>query len=121
MINDSLKPLSRDSHLSYCAAAVKTPEGGWSLLSSDGRIILFDTLEVAKNVLPYLSEGRDTRFLGDDRLLFVPPLFDRINELMIISPYDPYDVPNNEAGVRSETRFSDWRNHIMWSYVILNK
>jgi hypothetical protein len=100
---------------SFCAAAIKIgEEDSYSILSSDDKIILFDSLEIARNTIPYLAEGR--RYFWNeekDILKFSPYLIGYINEINIILGYDPFLAPYG----KSETRLMPWKNHIMWNYV----
>ncbi len=88
----------------YAAVAVVHPlTGNWELMSSNGKVIVFDTTEMAWNWLPLLGGGRphsaDARSLSVcfSELSRVAP-----NRARVVQNYVPDEV-------------TPWRNHIIWS------
>jgi hypothetical protein len=104
----------------YCAVAVY-PTGSRSaqILSVGGRVVLFDTLEIARNFLPQLGTGRHTLWSGDGETAFWPELDAQgISRADVVTGYDPYQLPGGmPRGIASETRGREWRCHVMWSHV----
>jgi hypothetical protein len=97
-------------------AAAKTEEGTYSLLSSNGKVIVFDTPDVARDVLGYLSEGRMCFWDSNrEKLRFSPHIIGGVNEVALITNYDPYDAPEG----KSESRIHEWRHHVIWSRVFI--
>ena len=88
----------------YAAIEVVHPiTGKWELMSSNGRVIVFDTAELAWNWLPLLGGGRT--FSSDARNLSV--CFHTIssaapNRARVVTPYLP------------EESFP-WKRHMIWS------
>lgn len=87
------------------------------LLAVKGRVVLFDTVAIAQQFLPYLGMGRRTCFSPDGESVHWLPLdMTGINRADIITGYDPYDVPvGMPEGIRSESRRHEWRHHVMFS------
>ena len=88
----------------YAAVAVFSPvTRKWELMSDGGRIIVFDTTEVAWNWLPLLGGGRpysaDARSLS---LCFMELSTTAPNRARVVTPYVP-----------GETQ--PWERHIIWS------
>jgi len=88
----------------FAAVAVVNPwTGKWELMSSSGRVIVFDTAEVAWNWLPQLGGGRpyssDVRSLS---LWFMEVSTTVPNRARVVSPYRPDEKP-------------PWRRHVIWS------
>lgn len=88
----------------YAAVAVVSPvTGAWELMSSGGRVIVFDTAQVAWEWLPLLGQGRpytaDARNL---RLTFQEVSATLPNRAQVISPYRPDEAP-------------PWKRHLIWS------
>ena len=89
----------------YAAVAVLSPiTGRWELMSSGGRVIVFDTARLAWEWLPLLGQGRryaaDTRAL---RLSFQQDVSGRLpGQARVICPYRP-----DEYGA--------WKRHVIWS------
>ena len=82
---------------------VNPASGNWELMSSDGKVIVFDTAILAWEWLPLLGQGRP--FLSDDKSLSVTFLeLSRIlpNRARVVSPYFP------------EER-QPWKKHTIWS------
>lgn len=95
------------------------PLGGGKpqLMTSHGKIVLFDTREIAQGVIPLLGAGRRYTWSADgDTITFLEVDPAGVNRAVILTEYDPYDLPPGMP-VPSETRLMDWRNHVMWSYV----
>ena len=88
----------------YAAVAVLSPiTGRWELMSSGGRVIVFDTARVAWEWLPLLGQGR--RYAADSRAMRLS--FQEVsarlpNQARVVCPYRP-----DENGA--------WKRHVMWS------
>ena len=88
----------------YAAVAVVHPVSGqWELMSSDGRVIVFDTAQVAWEWLPLLGQGR--QYSADEQRLMLS--FWEVSEVLpnrvrVVSPYCP------EEG-------QPWQRHVIWS------
>lgn len=93
-----------------------------SLLAVGGKIVLFDTKEIARNFLPYLGQGRFESWTPDgETLTFTPMVENGINKCTLVTDYDPYNLPAQmPGGIRSETRLKEWRSHIMFSHAFLD-
>ena len=101
----------------YWADRPETPE----FLAVDGRMVVFDTAEIARQTLPRLGAGRAESWdAARETVSFAPPLVTGFNRLAIFTGYDPYDVPNGfrSKGIRSEARGLDWRWHVYWRHVL---
>jgi hypothetical protein len=90
--------------MDYAAVAVFSPVSRrWELMSHNGRIIVFDTAEVAWNWLQLLGSGRpysaNARSLS---LCFLELSATAPNRARIISPYAPGES-------------QPWRHHMIWS------
>ena len=88
----------------YAAVAVLSPvTGRWELMSSGGRVIVFDTARLAWEWLPLLGQGQ--RYSADSRALRLTfwEVSARLpNQARVICPYRPDEV-------------SPWKRHTMWS------
>jgi hypothetical protein len=88
----------------YAAIRVVNPRTGrWELMSSGGRIIVFDTAELAWNWLPLLGSGRP--YISDARslsLCFLEVSASAPNRAAVVSPYAPGEA-------------APWRRHVIWS------
>ena len=88
----------------YAAVMVFSPRSeSWELMSCGGRVIVFDTAEVAWNWLPLLGSGRPYR--ADSRSLslwFLEVSSTAPNRARVVTPYEP--------GERQP-----WRRHVIWS------
>ncbi len=88
----------------YAAISVYSPRTHrWELMSSGGRIIVFDTAEMAWNWLPLLGGGRP--YVSDARslsLCFVEISSAAPNRARVVSPYR---LDENQP----------WRRHVIWS------
>lgn len=88
----------------YAAVRVFSPiSHRWELMSDGGRVIVFDTAEVAWNWLPLLGGGRSYR--ADVRRLCL--WFHEIstvhpNRAAVVTPYVPGEA-------------QPWRRHRLWS------
>jgi len=88
----------------YAAVMVVSPVSGcWELMSSGGRIVIFDTAQVAWEWLPLLGQGR--LYTADEQAGSI-----RFHELSGVLP--------NRARVVSPYRPDEpfpWRSHVIWS------
>ncbi|HZO90530.1 MAG TPA: hypothetical protein VFB38_19540 [Chthonomonadaceae bacterium] len=88
----------------YAAVAVVNPvTGRWELMSSGGRVIVFDTAQMAWEWLPLLGQGRlyraDRRTLS---LWFLEVSSALPNRARVVCPYRPEEA-------------QPWRRHLIWS------
>ncbi len=90
--------------MDYAAVEVLSPRSGrWELMSAEGRVIVFDTAEIAWNWLPLLGGGRlhssDSRSRS---IVFweISPVVP--NRARVVSPYD--------LGEKTP-----WERHVIWS------
>ncbi len=91
------------------------------LMSANGRVLIYDTPEIAKQVLPMLGNGRRALLSADgERVSFIPIDPKSVNRAVVLTGYDPYNLPAG-MGFRSEARLQEWRRHIMWSYVFFDR
>lgn len=103
----------------YCAvgiyvAGAKEPR----LMMASGKVILFDTLAIAQQVLPLIGGGRFSHW-SDDResIGWTPIEAEGVNRCDILTGYDPYRLPAGLPGhLRSETAGKEWHSHVMWSH-----
>ncbi|HXG23700.1 MAG TPA: hypothetical protein VNJ09_04025 [Chthonomonadales bacterium] len=88
----------------YAAIAVFSPRTQrWELMSDGGRVIVFDTAEVAWNWLPLLGSGRP--YVSDVRrmsLCFLEISSVAPNRARVVTPYRPDEN-------------HPWRRHVIWS------
>lgn len=88
----------------YAAIAVFSPRTQrWELMSDRGRVIVFDTAEVAWNWLPLLGGGRP--YVSDVRTLslcFLEISSVAPNRARVVTPYRPDEN-------------HPWRRHVIWS------
>ena len=101
----------------YAAVGIYLPGSDRpTLMSANGRVIVFDTPEVARHFLPLLGGGRpgcwDTE---EETICFAPIDRDGVNRACILTGYDPYNLPPG-LPVRSETRQKEWRRHVHWAH-----
>jgi hypothetical protein len=87
-----------------------------ALMSSNGRVVVFDHAAQARQYLPLLGAGRPTRWSSRDEVYWLPLDPEGINRACVITEYDPYNLPPG-LPVRSETRGREWRHHIHMLYV----
>ena len=88
----------------YAAVMVFSPiTRRWELMSSRGRVIVFDTAEMAWNWLPLLGGGRTySRHLPTLSISFLEISPTAPNRARVVCPYRPDEpVP--------------WKRHIIWS------
>lgn len=84
-------------------AVVNVTTGKWERMSSNGRVIVFDTAEIAWNWLPLLGGGREYRLdRKSGEICFLQIRMDQPNRAKLISPYDPGES-------------YPWREHIIWT------
>ncbi len=88
----------------YAAVMVWSLRSGrWELMSDGGRVIVFDTAEVAWNWLPLLGSGRPYR--ADSRSLslwFLEVSSTAPNRARVVTPYRPDE---NQP----------WTRHVIWT------
>jgi len=105
-------------HPDYAAVGIyRSGQARPSLLSANGKVIVFDTPQMARHVLPLLGGGRIAAWDADKETVCFTPIDPQgVNRACILTGYDPYHLP---AGLplRSETRLRAWRNHVMWQHV----
>lgn len=97
-----------------------------SVLSVKGKVVVFDTPEIARNFIPRLGNGRITRWKDADTCYWLEIDPNGIGTAVVLTDYDVYDVPARmeipiagNKGIRlihSESRLREWRHHIMWNY-----
>lgn len=86
-----------------------------TLMTANGKVILFDTPGVAKDFLPIVGGGRLPSLSADgEEVCFLPIDPDGVNRACVLTGYDPYNLPPG-LPIRSETRGLDWRSHIHWA------
>lgn len=88
----------------YAAVMVFSPITRlWELMSSGGRVIVFDTAELAWNWLPLLGSGRPYSLHRPTlSICFLEISRTAPNRARVVSPYNP-----NEA--------APWKRHVIWS------
>ncbi len=88
----------------YAAVEVVSPISGmWELMSAGGRVIVFDTAQVAFEWLPLLGSGRPCSL--DARSLSV--CFQVISN---VHPNRARVAPNYDPGEKAP-----WKRHIIWT------
>ena len=89
------------------------PNGGNDvrLLSSKGKVIVFDSPVHARDIMTKLSDGRLATWKRGDVVTFSPALPNSINKACIVTDYDPYMLPAC-APVSSETPLKPWKHHV---------
>jgi hypothetical protein len=112
----------------YCIVLVHyadRPGGSGQPLCVEGKVVIFDTLEQARDVVPRLGGARMEAWDRDREVIYFTPLVRTgFNKLTIATGYDPYDVPNGwrAMGVYSEAAGRDWRHHChIWGEVDAGK
>lgn len=88
----------------YAAVAVVSPiTGQWELMSNGGKVIVFDTAQLAWEWLPLLGKGRlyaaDSKAL---RIAFMELSSELPNRARVVHPYRPDEM-------------QPWRRHVIWS------
>ena len=92
-----------------------TGENRPSLMSAKGRVIVFDTPQMAIEFMPLLGGGRITRWSEDGETAFWSPLDLRgVNRAAVLTGYDPYHLPPG-APTPSESLIRGWRHHVHWA------
>jgi hypothetical protein len=103
----------------YCVLAVEYADkpGVPEILAAEGKVVLIDTLTMAKDVCERFGAGRQVFPSLDGETYHFSPLSIRgYNKICIWTGYDPYDVPSGimRLGIRSEAEGRDWRWHCHW-------
>jgi hypothetical protein len=106
----------------YCVVGVFYPHAPDSvqLVAIDGKVLVWSTVEEARNVAPRLGAGRLEHWSADRETICWTPLYRQgFNRASILTGYDPYDVPNGfrRMGIWSEAEGREWRSHILWTNV----
>jgi len=120
-----MQTFQQRGEVKYCAVGIHyndRPDTA-QLLAHEGRILLFSTLAEAQSALPrFGGADRHTHWSADEEEAYWTPLDMRpgsFNKAVILTGYDPYNVPaNGIPGIRSETRGRDWRHHMLFNNVI---
>ena len=90
--------------MDYAAVMVRSPlSGRWELMSSGGKVVVFDTAAIAWEWLPLLGQGR--RCLGNaaTRTVWFNELSSTLPNLAkIVCPYSPQEK-------------APWKRHVIWS------
>jgi hypothetical protein len=105
----------------YCCVGVHWADAPDSpeILMVEGKVVVFDTLPLAREVIPRLFSGRQHAWDATQEVLFALELSRTgFNRLSIFTGYDPYDVPGGmrSKGVWSEAEGRDWRYHVYWNH-----
>src|SRR5438128_5587066 len=87
-----------------------------TLLSSNDRIIVFDTPQMARDFTHRLGGGRRTMWASEDDAFWPVLTPTGVNRAVILWNYDPYDAPHG----RSESRLHEWKHHIIWVHALAN-
>jgi len=108
----------------YCIVGLFYADSGDQpdFLSFEGRLVTFDTLQIAQDFLPLLGGGRlYSQDVARETFTFSPISRKSFNRAVIYTGYDPYDVPNGfrTKGVYSEGHGQDWKHHVYWGHVRL--
>lgn len=106
----------------YCIVGLFYADSGDQpdFLSFDGKLVTFDTLEIAQDFLPLLGGGRlYMQDVASETFSFSPISRRSFNRAVIYTGYDPYDAPNGfrAKGVYSEAHGRDWQHHVYWGQV----
>lgn len=90
-----------------------------------GKVVLFDTITMAREWIPQLSLGRPCvwsrnketiTFRLPPDVMQVGPANYGYDKACIITDYDPYNLPSGmPADLKSEVLGMAWKCHIMWS------
>jgi hypothetical protein len=88
----------------YAAIALVSPVSGkWELMSVKGRVVVFDTAQMAWEWLPMLGQGRICR--ADERALsvtFLEVSATLPNRARVVCPYAPGEA-------------MPWKHHVIWT------
>lgn len=87
-----------------------------SLMSVQGKIVVFDHVAQARDYVPLLGGGRVTRWEGGETAYWLPMELTGVNRACILTEYDPYCLPPG-LPVSSETHGREWRGHVHAAYV----
>ena len=101
------------------------------IMSAKGKVILFDTREVAINFAPKLADGRIDFWEADGETVSFAPLDPKgVNRACVLTGYDPFDAPiglNIQSAdgkrvykIHSEARGREWKHHVMFSHVFFD-
>src|ERR1041384_6037682 len=83
-----------------------------TLLNVDGRVVIFDTPEMARWAMPQLGGGRPASWSDDREWIYFNPISTvGVNRACVVTDYDVYNLPPNHP-VLSEARGRDWKRHI---------
>lgn len=113
-----------DSSPRYCAIGVFWADNpdAIEVLCIEGKVVLFDTVQAAREVIPRLGSGRiECWDATQEKVTFVPMVTARgFNRLWLLTNYDPYDIPNGlrRLGIWSEAKGRDWKYHTIAWHVI---
>lgn len=107
------------------------PPGGNApqIMSVRGKIVVFDTPDIARQWMPRLGNGRVSGWdVGGDTVCFTPLDTRGVNRACVLTDYDPYQapaglsIPRADGGgvyrIRSETHGREWKHHIIWSLAL---
>ena len=101
----------------YAAIGIYRPgQAKPSLMSVQGKIVVFDHAGQARDHLPLLGGGRVTRWEGVETAYWLPLDLNGVNRACILTGYDPYNLPPGMP-IQSETRSREWRGHVHAAYV----
>lgn len=95
-------------------------QGKTSPYAYERRLVLFDNAYTARNAVALLGGGRNSMWTPNGETITFSPIDpEGFNQIDILTPYDPYDVPNGfrHFGIYSEAHGRDWRHHVLWSAV----
>jgi len=111
-----------DSNPRYVALALHWPHAGDTpgFLTLEGKLVLIDTLDLARWVAPALAPGRLAHWnAAGDEVAFSPLSLTVFNRISLCYGYDPYDVPGGfrREGIWSEGKGRDWRYHVPYFHV----
>ena len=100
----------------FCVCAIRIEEGDFSILTVNGekgrKVVVFDHKGVAQDFLDLLANGRLSIWdEAKEQCTYSPILPDKYNQAIIITDYDPHNVPANFV-VSSETPGKAWKYHI---------
>jgi hypothetical protein len=82
-------------------------------MSVNDLVVIFDTPQDARDMLPRLGPGRIARWSDSDTICWLDIDPEGISRAVVLWDYNPYDAPHG----RSEAKYMDWKHHINWLYV----
>ena len=86
------------------------------ILCINDKVVIFDTPGLAKEFLGRLGGGRRMICGADGETASYIPLNPKgYNRAIVITGYDPYDVPKGLTNIHSEAKGMDWKSHVHWS------